>query len=187
MQIDTKTFLELVESTGTLVTFDIECLNLNADYGSMLCMSWKPFGGDVQTVFVKEPGDDKDVAVKAKEVLEAATCWLSFNGKMFDIKYINSVLLYHGVPPVEKRHHLDLYMQLKPKIRASRKGLGPLAGWLKLEEGKMGISQAVWREVAVPRKFREHRATLIERCESDVRVLEKMYLRTKDFIGEITR
>lgn len=187
MQLDTTTFLELVEQTGSLVTFDIESLNLNADYGSMLCMSYKFFGQDVKTIFVDQPGDDKELAIEAKEILESAKCWLSFNGKGFDIKYINSALLYNGEEPIQKRHHVDLYFQLKPKLRTSRKGLGPLAGWLQLEEGKMGVSQAVWREIIDPKKFKQHRSTMIKRCESDVRVLEKMYLRTKKFIGEVTR
>lgn len=185
MQVDTKLFLKLVEETKSLITFDIECLNLNADYGSMLCFSWKPYGKMEHSMAVPQPGDDKALAKNIKEVLESADCWLSFNGKMFDIKYINSRLLYHGVKPVEKKHHLDLYLQLKPKLRATRKGLGPLAGWLKLEEGKMGVSQAVWSEA--PAKWKENRSIIIQRCESDVRVLEKMYNRTKDFIGEVTR
>jgi uncharacterized protein YprB with RNaseH-like and TPR domain len=174
-----------VEETHTLVTFDIECLNLNADYGTMLCFSWMPYGKTVQTIAVSQPGDDKKLAIGAKNILEAADCWLSFNGKMFDIKYLNSRLLYHGIPPVTKKHHLDLYLQLKPKLRATRKGLGPLAGWLKLEEGKMGVSQSVWSEA--PANWKENKAILVERCESDVRVLEKMYKRTRDFVGEVTR
>lgn len=185
MQIDTKVFLELVEQSGSLVTLDIETMNLNADYGSMLCMSWKNFGSDVKTVSVKQVGDDKEAVLYAKEVLEEAKCWLTFNGKNFDIKYLNSRLLYHGSAPIEKRHHLDLYQQLKPKLRITRKGLGPIAGWLKLEEGKMGVSQSLWSEA--PAKWKENKKVLIARCESDVRVLENMYLKTKNFIGEVTR
>ena len=187
MQVDSKMFLALVEETGSLMTFDIEASGLNADYGSMLCMSYKNFGSEVKTIVVKQPGNDEELALKAKEILESAKCWLSFNGKMFDIRFINSSLLYYGHPPVDKRHHLDLYFQLKPKIRASRKGLGPLAGWLKLSEGKMGVSQSVWREAPDPVMWKEHKKTLVARCESDVRVLENMYKRTKSFIGEVTR
>lgn len=178
-------FLKLIEEAGTLLTFDIETLNLNADYGSVLCFSYAWYGTDPETIAVATPGDDKVLALAAKKILEQADCWLSFNGKNFDVKYLNSCLLYHGENPIEKRHHLDLYQQLKPKLRTSRKGLGPLAGWLKLEEGKMGISQGIWREA--PAKWKENLKVLKSRCESDVRVLEKMYKRTKNFIGEVTR
>jgi uncharacterized protein YprB with RNaseH-like and TPR domain len=43
MQLNTQTYLDLVENAKKLVFFDIESTGLRGDYGSIICASFKPY------------------------------------------------------------------------------------------------------------------------------------------------
>ena len=185
MQIDSQVFLDLVEATNQLVFVDIEASGLKGDYNRVLCASFKTFGQPAYTLSVKRPGDDKKLVKQIKEQLERYLCWVGYYSKMFDIKDINTRLFYHGMNPVQPRHHLDLYWQLKTHLLMSRRSQGHYLQWLGTPDQKMGVSAEVWNKVlASPKTELPH---LIERCESDVSGLEALYRRTRHLVKEITR
>ena len=185
MKIEAQDFLTLVEQTGKLVMVDIEATGLKGDYNSIICVAFKPIGQLPYTLHVKRPGDDKKLVEQVKDRLERYLCWVTYYGKGFDIKDINTRLFYHGMLPVEPRHHLDLYWQLKTHLLMSRRSQGHYLQWLGTPDQKMGVSAEVWNKVlASPKTELPH---LIERCESDVCGLEALYRRTRHLIKEITR
>ena len=92
MQIDTQRFLDYVEQTGKLCFYDIEATGLRGDYNSVLCVSIKPWGGDVTTFTIKQPGNDQKVVRQAAELLAEYDCWAGYYSKGFDkpiLDYLN--------------------------------------------------------------------------------------------------
>ena len=184
MQIDPKHYLQLAEATGDLVFFDIEATGLNADYGSTLCVSMKPYGKKPYSFQVKQVGNDIKVVREVKEQLEQYGCWCTYYGKGFDVKFLNTRLLKWGYDPLEPRHHIDLFFTLKSHTKMSRKGLASFAGYLQLDDQKISVSQNTWSEIAYkPSHFKE----MVKRCEGDVITLEQLYDKTKHVIRDITR
>ena len=185
MQIETKDYLELIEKTQELVFFDIESSGgFNADFGSVLAISFKPYGKAPFTLSVKQVGNDQKVVREAKEILESYQCWCGFYSKGFDQPYLNTRLLKWGQNPVEARHHLDMYYMLKYKTKMSRKGLGAFADFLKVDTPKINVQQHVWSEM--PFKM-SHMKEMIERCEGDCITLEEIYDKTKHLIVDIRK
>lgn len=185
MQLEAQTFLRLVEGAGTLACVDIEAVGLRGDYNSVLVVSFKPYGQEPYSLVVDRPGEDGKVVRAAKRELEKYDCWVTYFGKGFDIKMLNTRLLRHGSHPIAKRPHLDLYFSLKANLLTARKSQGHLLSWLRAGEEKMGVSADVWSEIiAQPKK---HMPTMIERCESDCTGLESLYKRTKHIVVDITR
>jgi uncharacterized protein YprB with RNaseH-like and TPR domain len=151
---------------------------------TILCVSIKPFGKPAKTYAVTKPGNDRRVVQEAKAALEACDAWVSYFGRGYDVKFLNTRLLRWGLPPIEPRPHIDLFYALKAKLLTARRSQGHLLSWLETPESKLSVSADVWASVsAEPQK---HLPTLITRCESDVRGLEALYRRVRHLIRTVT-
>lgn len=185
MNIDVETYLRLVEKAGTLGFVDIEASGLRGDYNSVLVVSVKPYGKRPISFCVKQPGNDQRVVREAKDFLETLDCWVTYYGRGFDLPMLNTRLLKWGVPPIEKRHHIDMYFKLKSSLLTARRSQGHLLSWLGTPEQKMTVGADVWNQIIEdPVK---HMPTMVRRCESDVAGLEGLYNRTKHLIGDIAK
>jgi len=184
VKVDPQQFLDLVEGAHKLVFVDIEAMGLKADYGSAICVSFKPFDKKPYTFSVSRPGDDKKLVKEAKEELEKYLVWCTYFGKGFDIKFLNTRLLRWGLLPIESRHHLDLFFTLKANVLTARKSQSHLLAWLETPEQKMSVSASDWADLPFNPKLL---ATMVRRCESDVSGLEALYRRCRHVIKDITR
>ena len=184
MNVNAQDYLNLVERSDELVFFDMESSGgFNADFGSTLCVSFKPYGKKPFTLSVKQVGNDQKVVREAKEILEQYQCWVGYYSRGFDIPYLNTRLLKWGVDPIEQRHHLDMYFSLKYKMKMSRKGLGAVADFLRVDTPKINVPQHVWSEM--PFNMDKHMKPMITRCEGDCITLEEIYLKTRHMVKEI--
>lgn len=185
MNIDTQHFLDLVEETGKICFFDIEATGLRGDYNSTICVSIKPYGKEPKTFAIKQVGNDQRVVNEAKAELEKYLAWVTYYGKGFDVKFLNSRLLKWKEHPIDKRPHIDLYYVLKSALLTARRSQGHLLNWLHTDDQKMGVGADVWSDL--PFKLKTHLPTMIERCESDTAGLEALYRETRHLIADIKR
>lgn len=183
MKIDAQEYLTLLEQTGGLVFFDIEASGLRGDYNSVLVVSGKSYGKKPTSFSVTRAGRDRGVVRAAKEYLESQKLWVSYYGKGFDIPMLNTRLLKHGLEPIEKRPHLDLYFTLKSNILTARKSQSHLLAWLGTPEQKMSVSADVWNQMASD--IKKHMPKMIARCESDCAGLEALYRQTRHIVRDI--
>lgn len=184
MQFKAQEFLPIVEESHKLLTFDIEATNLRGDYGSILCASFRPYGKDVITVSVDQPGDDKKVVREIKEIMSAYPCWVSYYGKGFDVPMIQTRLLVNGYKQLEKKHHIDLYYVLKYKLLTARRSQAHLLRLLETQQQKLDVSANAWNQVMHSAKAMD---LMRERCESDTEGLQALYDKTRHLIEEITK
>ena len=103
MQIETQEFLDLVEESGELTFFDLECASLGPDYGSILVASYKKWHKKPESFVVSTPGDDMIVTSAMAEVLKSSKCWVSYFGKGFDVPYLQARSLVHGLPSLDRK------------------------------------------------------------------------------------
>src|SRR5213592_2031591 len=108
MQIKAEEFLPIAEKAGAVAFLDIEASNLKADFGTVVVTSIKPYGGDPIT-FTAKPGRDKKLLIAVAAELSKYQAWVTFYGKLFDVPFINSRMLVNGLPPLDKKHHIDMY------------------------------------------------------------------------------
>lgn len=185
MQLEAQDYLRLVESNKSIVVLDTESFGFNADFGTLICGSVKQVNGDTDTYHIEQLGNDRKVARELKERLEDADAWVTFYGKGHDIPFINTRLLRHGLKPVGLRPHIDMYYQLKYKLKMASKSQAAFASWLDLPEKKMSVSADTWASMGA--NFDKNLKVIIKRCESDVATLDQLYQRCKHLIRDIKR
>lgn len=185
MQIDAQTFLKLTEKAKTLCCWDTESTGLKGDYNSILCLSVKPYAGKPTTFSIEQPGNDRKVVREAKEFLESFDVWVTYYGKGFDVKMLDTRLLKWGLEPVNKRPHIDMYFQLKSHLLTGRRSQAHLLEWLETPQKKMSVGADMWNDVL--RNPTKAIGTMRERCESDCAGLENLYDRCKHLIVDIRR
>lgn len=165
-----------------MAIWDLETSGLEADYGDILLCTVKPYRGECKTLIADRWNKDRKLVREAKEELEKYDILVAHNGKMFDLLFINTRLLYWNHEPLERRHHLDTYWQLKNKLRISSKSQAQINSFLELPEQKMHISPSTWRNALDDKKAMKQ---LIARNQSDCIGLEQMYDRIKHLVRNI--
>lgn len=183
MQIDTQDFIQLMEDAGEVVIYDTEMTGLGGNYNSVLCGSFKPYKQKPYTFQTKRPGDDKEVCKQIAEELSQYKLWVTFNGKSFDMKFINTRLIYWGLPVLERSHHLDILLVARRHLKMRGKSQAALLGWLESEQQKMDVPPNYWNAVlSNPKKYMP---IMVKRCESDTKGLEKLYDQFKHLAASI--
>lgn len=162
-----------------IVLWDLETFgfDFHADKGFILCGSYKAVGErKIHTVARENLGrdmwDDKSICKKLARVLTTADMWVTHNGKRFDVRFLNTRLLKHGLAPLPPVPHFDtcevIWKTLK--MRARLESTQKFFGW---KEAKTPLNLETWTRAAGG--SRVALKEVIAHCEADVRVLEKAY------------
>lgn len=174
-----------------IACFDLETSNLSADYGIVLCGVIKRNGKptilrwDEQKSFKKKPWSDRELVVAIRDELEKYDIIVSYNGKQFDVPYLNARLLHFGERTLKPMKHIDLYYITRWKFKLSRNSLDNLSQFLGVEHRKTKIDGNLWVQALVGAgkpKGKKAMNYIVEHCVQDVLVLEECYMRVKDLI-----
>ena len=170
--------------------FDFEMSNLNADFGMMLCGVVKEFRGDAQTfrldqydLYKKDRANDRVLAKDLRDALEEFDIWVSYNGRRFDIPFLNSRLLFHGLRPIEKKKHIDLLYQARYKLKLHSSRLASVQEHLGLSNKKTEIRGYHWTRALAG--YKPSMDYIVRHCVLDVAVLEETYGKLKQFVTVI--
>lgn len=93
-------------------------------------------------------GDDLMVVVDMIKAIEQADILVSYNGKRFDEKVLNTRALYHGLPSIRYPKHIDLMQEVKKKFRFPSNSMQNVSMFLGLD-GKLSTSGSrLWERCA---------------------------------------
>lgn len=174
-----------MSKTQKICMFDIETTNLNADFGFMLCASWKFVGEkEVHTAsifdspsFIDDPTDDKHVVAQVAQALNSSDVIVGHYSKRFDFPYIQARLLFHGLPTMDPRKpHVDTWHIARYKLKLHSNRLQSITEHLGFED-KTPIKSREWiRAMSGDVRAIQY---VIDHCEQDVLVLEHVYHKLK--------
>lgn len=93
-------------------------------------------------------GDDLMVVVDTIKAIEKADLIVTFNGRKFDEKVLNTRALHHGLPSIRYPKHIDLMQEVKKKFRFPSNSMQNISMYLGLE-GKLATSGSrLWERCA---------------------------------------
>lgn len=180
-----------------ILFYDIESTDLDADFGNMLAFGYKFQGGEAKVLSLLDTNkhcskcgrvdavDDKPLIAQAHKVLASADMWVTWYGKGFDAKFINTRVLDAGLPPLPDIPHVDLYWTARGNLKLSSNRLANVQNFLQLPTHKTPLTRRVWRRAqAGDVKSIEY---IIDHCEKDVDVLDEAYQRLKPYVRQHPR
>jgi uncharacterized protein YprB with RNaseH-like and TPR domain len=176
---------------------DIETTGLWSDFGYILCAVIKHADEDKFEVlriddYFSYPDDkkkwmriDKELLVKLREAYEKFDIIMHFNGRNFDIKFINTRCIKNGVPMLPEMKQLDIYQIAKHKLRLRSKRLDSLKSFLEIDNDEEGHKWEYWQMAGAGMKTGID--FVVDHCKRDVTRLEKVAKAMKyqiNFIGK---
>ncbi len=136
--------------------FDIWQVNIPISrvtkHSHLLSNSWafnddKPQGMRLTPEQVRT-GDDYDIVVNTIEAINKADVIVTFNGKKFDVKKLNTRALYWGLPPIAYPKHIDLMQDAKRLFKFPSNSMQNISLYLG-EEGKIATGGSrLWERCA---------------------------------------
>ena len=107
-------------------------------------------------------GNDFDVVCKVVEAINNCDLMVTFNGKRFDVKLLNTRALFWGLPPVKSPKHIDLFEQSKRVFKFPSNSMQNVSMYLG-ENGKLETNGSnLWERCAEWENYEECEKALIE-------------------------
>ena len=125
-------------------------------------------------------GDDFDVVCKVVEAVNNCDLMVTFNGKRFDVKLLNTRALFWGLPPVKAPKHIDLFEQSKRVFKFPSNSMQNVSMYLG-EKGKLETGGSnLWERCAEWENYEECEKALIEMVtygNQDIEATRDLYKR----------
>ncbi len=173
-------------SNFRIAFWDIESSNLKADFAVLLCAGIKEAGKEATMISKGRVGvNDKQLVKAVKDELEKYDILISYYGLGFDLKFLNSRLLYWGYPTLAPKFHIDAYRIARQLFNLSNRRLATISRFLKIE-GKGYVEGELWMKAALEGDKKALRA-IVQHCSQDCDVLEKVFGRIKSTLRSISK
>jgi len=142
---------------------------------AVICVSYKWAGEDeVYTLTWDKNQDDKFLISQFIDVLNEADMIVAHNGNSFDLRWIRGRAAYHRIPMLPRYKQFDTMRVAMSKFNFNSYALAYIAKFFGIEDGKIQTRPQLWDDVCL---YNDRNALIemIEYCERDVEVLEKVY------------
>lgn len=175
--------------------FDIEATGLRGDFGMILCAVVKPLGSrDTKHVFQLDFDNPDLLNAEKNMLLEIKECLESFDGSCgyfssrYDLPMLRTRMIYHGIKPIPKQKHLDIYWTVKRVINTSSRRMERVGDLMRVnantklpQKTKLDINE--WIKVAFSRD-KKSLGYIVQHCINDVDMLEGIIEELRDFIPD---
>ena len=186
-----------------ICAMDLETTSLSALRGRVLCGSIFPiynapphaikkkakaitFRGDTKKYREEDILDDGPLLTALRKELEKYHMIVTWNGKLFDVPFMNARLAKHGLPLYQPQMHLDLmYYAAGCSLRVGSRKLVNVQKYFGLNTAKTEISWEVWQRAASMN--RNDMNEVVTHCEADVEVLAEAYHKMIPIVRNIHR
>ncbi len=141
---------------------------------TILCAAWKYLGEKKVHYIVAKNGNDRNVVGRLHEVLSGCDAVITHFGDRFDIPWIRTRALIHGMKPIPPLTQIDTYKLAKKGFNFNNSKLDYLGKMLGVGQ-KITTHFGLWIECMKGNKkaIRE----MVAYNQEDVRLLERVYLK----------
>jgi DNA polymerase elongation subunit (family B) len=147
---------------------------------AIICVSYKWLGEDqVYTLTWDKDQNDKFLLEQFIEVMNEADILVAHNGDRFDLKWLRTRALFHGLEMLPNYVTVDTLWLAKKHFYFNSNKLDYVSKFLGFE-GKINTDSGLWDKVILDNDI-EALNQMVEYCEMDVVQLEKVYNKLKVF------
>lgn len=148
---------------------------------AIICICYKWEGEDeVKSLTWDKDQSDKSMLKEFLKIINKADEIVAHNGDNFDMKWIRTRCIYHGLPMIPHHKTVDTLKQARRYFNFNSNKLDYIAKFLgvgaKLETGGMSL----WKDI-VFKKDKKAMTKMVEYCKMDVVVLESVFNKLKNY------
>lgn len=177
----------------TVAVVDIETTGLNASFGRVLTAAMQFYNPNKMKTFRADNyadwktglrSNDKELVTDILASLEEADIIIAHNGQAFDMPFLRTRALIHGLPPVHPRKLIDPVLLARRVFRFHSNRLDAIAQMLDTECDKTPLSPKYWIR-AMGDGDKECLDYIMEHNIADVYVLEEVARKVMPYIKQI--
>ena len=128
--------------------------------------------------------NDKSMLEKFLKIANQSDELVTQNGDNFDIKWLRTRCLYHGIPMFPTYSTLDTYKKARSGFKFNSNSLDYMAQFLKMgRKNKMSLSD--WDDIIL-RKDPKALQKMVTYCKKDVTLLQNIYKKLSPYITHAT-
>jgi len=179
-----KELLTTNKGKGPVFLWDLECTNLNANFGYILCAGVKELGKKGVKLFSvadypgykKDPTNDEKLVKDVRDYLSDAGAFITWYGQRFDVPFLNTRLTAYSLKPLPPVPHIDGWRIAREKLKLHSNRLASVSSFLDIEE-KTPLNGPIWIKASAgdPSALKY----VIKHCKQDVLVLEQAFERIR--------
>lgn len=140
---------------------------------AIICISWKWQGEDKVYSVKWNKGDDKKLLQDFIKEFNKAHVVVGHNVKGYDTKFLMGRAIYHGLEIDTNFKQEDTLLMAKNIFRLNSNRLDYVAKYLNVG-GKIHTSYDLWKDIVL-KNCSKSMNTMVNYCENDVLILEKVY------------
>lgn len=146
----------------------------------IICAAWKWLGeSKVYSVQIDRPFDDLKVVKALHDVISQADVIVGHNGDQFDQKWVNTRILYHGLPALPPVASIDTLKVAKNRFRFNSNKLDYIANFLGLGR-KIHTDPEMWLDIL--RGDKKALREMVTYNKKDVVLLEGVFKRLSAYM-----
>jgi DNA-directed RNA polymerase subunit RPC12/RpoP len=130
--------------------------------------------------FSKDPTNDKNIAISIWKLIDEADIVVTHNGQSFDLKWLNSIFIKHGLPPSNSYKSIDTFLVVKNQFRFLSNKLDFLCKKLDIGAKISTGGFELWEECM--KGVRSSWKKMVKYCQHDVKLLEELYRKIRPFM-----
>lgn len=178
-----------------VAVLDIETSGLNAGFGVVLCAVVKLYGPDERKIFRADEYEPWKTGQRANDApllrdilscLEDADIIIAHNGLKFDLPFLRTRAVIHGLPPVNFQKIIDPVQLARQHFRFAGNSLDSISKTIGTQEKKTPLSPEVWQRATLNGDA-DAMETIVTHCVADVDVLEEICWKLRGYIRTIDR
>ena len=148
---------------------------------SIICICWKWEGeDDIYSLTWDKNQSDKSMLKKFLKELNKATEIVAHNGDKFDMKWLRTRALYHGLDMQPTYDTIDTLKQAKSLFNFNSNKLDYIAQYLKVGAKMETGGLDLWKSIVL-RKDEVALCKMVDYCKQDVYILEEVFNKLNEY------
>lgn len=179
-----RLFFDIEVSPNVVYTWNIG-YDLNISHDSIIkeraiiCICYKYEGDPKVHSLIWDKGNDKKMLQEFSKILNTADEVIGHNGDNYDIKWVRTRCIYHGISIIPDIQSLDTLKLSRRGFRFNSNKLDYIASFLGLGHKMDTGGFSLWKEVMEGKKA--SLTKMVDYCKKDVTLLEQVFQKLNPF------
>ena len=175
-----------------VLIWDVEASDLKANFGYVFCIGYKWLDEkkihlisirDFAGSFRRDTTDDRAVLAKFLDVMAEADVQIAHYGSRFDVRFVNTRLMMHGMEPLRRVPIIDTWRLAKDHLCFHSNRLDAISRAIPVHRGSRKLKTPLEPEHWVRARAGDIKSLryIEAHCIADIEVLEATYLELRRF------